>query len=41
MNNDGLSPHEALEQFGHELTEFERIELGVYERIYTIGKIRR
>ena len=41
LKNDGLSPHEALEQYGQELTEFERIELGVYERIYTIGKIRR
>lgn len=38
---DGWSPQEALEKFGPELTEFEKIELGIYERIYTIGKVRR
>lgn len=26
---------------GHQLTEFEKIEMGVYERIYTIGRVRR
>ena len=38
---DGLSPQDALEQYGSELTEFEKIELGIYERIYFIGRIRR
>tara|TARA_B110000285_G_C15107423_1_gene608847 strand:- start:1117 stop:1356 length:240 start_codon:yes stop_codon:yes gene_type:complete len=38
---DGWSTQEALEKFGPELTEFEKIELGIYERIYTIGKVRR
>jgi hypothetical protein len=27
--------------FENELTELEKIELGLYSRIYTIGKIRR
>lgn len=38
---NGWSPQEALEIFGHQLTEFEKIELGNYLRIYTIGDIRR
>ena len=38
---DGFSPLEAIEHFGNQLTEFEKIELGIYERIYTIGKVRR
>jgi hypothetical protein len=38
---DGYSPQEALEIFGPELTEFEKIELGIFEKIYTIGKVRR
>lgn len=32
---------EAMEIFGHELTEFEKIELGMFDKIYTIGKVRR
>jgi len=27
--------------FGPELTEFERIELGIMDRIYAIGTVRR
>jgi len=27
--------------FASELTEFEKIELGIHDRIYTIGKVRR
>ena len=38
---NGWSAQEALEQFGHELTEFEKIELGNYSRIYAIGNVRR
>ena len=30
-----------MEVFENELTEFERIELGIYDKIYTIGKVRR
>jgi len=38
---DGYTPQEALEFFDQDLTEFEKIELGIYERIFTIGKVRR
>jgi len=38
---DGWSSQDALEKFGHELTEFEKIEIGIHDRIYTIGKVRR
>lgn len=38
---NGWSPQEALEMFGHELTEFEKIEVGNYSRVYTIGNVRR
>lgn len=38
---EGLSPQDAIMQFGDQLTEFEKIELGIYERVYTIGKVRR
>ena len=38
---DGYSSHEAIELFGDQLTEFEKMEMGMYERIYTIGKVRR
>ncbi len=34
-------PQDALEKFGSQLTEFEKIELGLFERIYTIGTVRR
>jgi len=27
--------------FGSQLTEFEKIEMGMYERVYTIGNVRR
>ena len=27
--------------FGQQLTEFEKIEIGMFERIYTIGRVRR
>lgn len=37
----GMCPQAALEQFGNQLTEFEKIELGNYARIHTIGHIRR
>lgn len=30
-----------MEKFGNELTEFEKIELGMFDKIYTIGKVRR
>ena len=36
--NETLNLDESKEA---ELTEFEKIELGMFERIYTIGKIRR
>ena len=39
--SNGYGPQEALELFGPELTEFEKIELGIFEKIYTIGKVRR
>lgn len=38
---DGYSPNEALQVYGSYLTEFEKIEIGMYERIYTIGSVRR
>lgn len=37
----GLTPQEALERFGDVLSEFEKIEVGLQERIYTIGRVRR
>ena len=37
----GYTPQEAIERFQSELTDFEKIEMGLYERIYTIGKVRR
>ena len=37
----GYTPEEALEFFKNELTELEKIEVGVYDRIYTIGTVRR
>jgi hypothetical protein len=37
----GYSSSEALEFFQNELTQFEKIEIGLYDRIYTIGKVRR
>ena len=40
-NWGGYTPEEALEFFGQDLTEFEKIEIGIYERIFTIGKVRR
>lgn len=43
-NVNGWSPQEALEKFStgeDALTEFEKIELGNYERIYTLGTVRR
>ena len=40
-NFGGWSPQEAVQIFGQELTEFEKIEVGYYQRIYTIGNIRR
>jgi serine/threonine protein kinase len=30
-----------MEFFGQELTEFERMELSMYNRIFTIGNVRR
>ena len=38
--SDGLSPSEAIEKYPT-LTEFEKIEMGMFERIFTIGKVRR
>ena len=38
---DGYTPNEALEVYGAHLTEFEKIEITMHERIYTIGKVRR
>ena len=40
---DGYTPEDTIAKFGNQLTEFERIELGlgIYERIYTIGSVRR
>ena len=38
---NGWSPQEALEIYGNELTEFEKIEIGNYSRVYTIGNVRR
>ena len=32
---------DALEIYDQELTEFEKIEMVMYERIFTIGKVRR
>ena len=42
-NFEGYTDQEAIAKFGNQLTEFERIELdlGIYERIYTIGTVRR
>jgi len=40
-SSNGWTTQETLELFGHELTEFEKIELGNYSRVYTIGKVRR
>lgn len=44
-NHNGWSPQEVLERFSGDgpdcLTAFEEIELGNYERIYTIGSVRR
>jgi len=39
--SSGYMPSEALEVYGHLLTEFERMEMAMYERIYTIGNVRR
>ena len=38
-----LTVSEVMDKFGHELTEFEKVELeiGIYDRIYTIGSVRR
>jgi len=36
----GWTPQETIELFS-ELTEFEKIELGNYSRIYTVGNVRR
>jgi len=38
---DGHTPNEAIEIYGQYLTEFEKIEMGMYDKIYTIGKVRR
>ena len=40
---DGYTPEEAISLFGKELTEFEKIEIkmGSFEKIYTIGRVRR
>lgn len=38
---DGWTSQEALEKFGDRLTEFEKIEIGIHDRIYTIGTVRR
>ena len=37
----GYCPQDALEMFANELTEFEKIEMSMFERIYTIGQVRR
>ena len=39
--HDGYSSNEALCVYSTQLTEFEKIEIGMIERIYTIGTIRR
>jgi len=40
---EGYSAEEAIALFGNELTEFEKIEIkhGSFERIYTVGRVRR
>ena len=38
---DGYTPNEALDVYGNQLTEFEKIEMTMHERIYTVGKVRR
>jgi hypothetical protein len=37
----GYCPQDALDLFSGELTEFEKIEMSMFERIYTIGQVRR
>ena len=38
---DGYTCQEATEFFRNELTDFELMELSMYERIFTIGNVRR
>ena len=39
--NQGLSPPEAMQRYSKELTDFEKVEMEMYEKIYTIGRVRR
>lgn len=40
-SSSGWAPDEALSRFGNILTEFEKSELNMYKRVYTLGRVRR